>query len=283
MKEPVARSDLRLALGGAYYGTLRKLLWIKERSSFTRERCEAILPYSAASHKTPLMRRLRDVDMWMQENKVTNLRLASARVNGIVLRPGQTFSYWYLIGRPTARKGYLPGMLLRNGRAVAGVGGGLCQLSNLIFWMTLHTPLTVTERHRHGYDVFPDSDRTQPFGSGATCFYPYGDLMIRNDTQTTFRLHVTVGGEFLEGEWRADRRPEYSYRVVERDHCMQSEYWGGYSRHNKLYREVYDAEGRCVDVQYVTRIDALMMYSPFLAENAQPGKRPADNQRPGYE
>ena len=283
MKEPVARSDLRLALGGAYYGTLRKLLWIKERSSFTRERCEAILPYSAASHKTPLMRRLRDVDMWMQENKVTNLRLASVRVNGIVLRPGQTFSYWYLIGRPTARKGYLPGMLLRNGRAVAGVGGGLCQLSNLIFWMTLHTPLTVTERHRHGYDVFPDSDRTQPFGSGATCFYPYGDLMIRNDTQTTFRLHVTVGGEFLEGEWRADRRPEYSYRVVERDHCMQSEYWVGYSRHNKLYREVYDVEGRCVDVQYVTRNDALMMYSPFLAENAQPGKRPADNQRPGYE
>lgn len=52
---------------------------------------------------------------------------------------------------------------------------------------------------------------------------------------------------------------------------MQSEYWGGYSRHNKLYREVYDAEGRCVDVQYITRNDALMMYSPFLAENAQPG------------
>ena len=75
----------------------------------------------------------------------------------------------------------------------------------------------------------------------------------------------------------------YCAGVVERDHCMQSEYWGGYSRHNKLYREVYDVEGRCVDVQYVTRNDALMMYSPFLAENAQPGKRPADNQRPGYE
>ena len=268
MKEPVARSDLRLALGGAYYGTLRKLLWIKERSSFTRERCEAILPYSAASHKTPLMRRLRDVDMWMQENKVTNLRLASARVNGIVLRPGQTFSYWYLIGRPTARKGYLPGMLLRNGRAVAGVGGGLCQLSNLIFWMTLHTPLTVVERYRHSYDVFPDSGRTQPFGSGATCVYPYRDLMIRNDTQTTFRLHVTVGEECLEGEWRADRRPEFAYRVVERGHCMKSEWWGGYSRHNELFREVYDTEGRCVDVQYITRNDALMMYSPFLSETS---------------
>lgn len=201
----------------------------------------------------------------------------------MVLRPGETFSYWRLIGRPSRRKGYLDGIVLFCGTFRPGVGGGLCQMSNLIFWMTLHTPLTVVERYRHSYDVFPDSGRTQPFGSGATCVYPYRDLMIRNDTQTTFRLHVTVGGEFLEGEWRADRRPEYSYRVVERDHCMQSEYWGGYSRHNKLYREVYDAEGRCVDVQYVTRNDALMMYSPFLAENAQPGKRPADNQRPGYE
>ena len=45
-------------------------------------------------------------------------------------------------------------------------GGGLCQLSNLIYWMTLHTPLTITERYRHSYDVFPDSNRTQPFGSG---------------------------------------------------------------------------------------------------------------------
>ena len=62
--------------------------------------------------------------------------------------------------------------------------------------MTLHTPLTVVERYRHSYDVFPDSGRTQPFGSGATCVYPYRDLMIRNDTQTTFRLHVTVGERY---------------------------------------------------------------------------------------
>ena len=266
MKEPVARSDLRLALGGAYYGTLRKLLWIKERRFFTRERCEAILPYSAASHKTPLMRRLRDVDMWMQENKVTNLRLASARVNGIVLRPGQTFSYWYLIGRPTARKGYLPGMLLRNGRAVAGVGGGLCQLSNLIFWMTLHTPLTVTERHRHGYDVFPDSDRTQPFGSGATCFYPYGDLMIRNDTADDYQLLVAVGEYDLIGEWRCSTAPECRYEIVERDHEMRAEYWGGYTRHNVLWQQRFDADGVLLDEKPVVRNDAIMMYSPYLEE-----------------
>ena len=271
MKEPVARSDLRLALGGAYYGTLRRLLWLKERSSFARERCEAILPYSAASHKTPLMRRLRDVDMWMQENKVTNLRLASVRVNGIVLHPGQTFSYWYLIGRPTARKGYLPGMLLRNGRAVAGVGGGLCQLSNLIFWMTLHTPLTVTERHRHGYDVFPDSDRTQPFGSGATCFYPHGDLMIRNDTENTYQLCVRVGEEELYGEWRVSKAPTERYAVIERNHEMRGEYWGGYTRHNELYQQCFDMDGQLLEQKLIVTNDAIMMYSPYLEKNSADG------------
>ncbi len=73
------------------------------------------------------------------------------------------------------------------------------------FWMTVHTPLTVIERHRHGYDVFPDSNRTQPFGSGASCFYPHGDLMIRNDTPDDYQLLVSVGDKFLEGEWRVDR------------------------------------------------------------------------------
>ena len=245
-----------------------KLLWIKERSSFTRERCEAILPYSAASHKTPLMRRLRDVDMWMQENKVTNLRLASARVNGIVLHPGQTFSYWYLIGRPTARKGYLPGMLLRNGRAVAGVGGGLCQLSNLIFWMTLHTPLTVTERHRHGYDVFPDVDRTQPFGGGATCSYNYMDLMIRNDTANTWRLHLWLTDQELRGEWRSDVPQPLRYEVYEKEHWMQGEYWGGYTRHNVLFRRVFDQTGAQVADEYVTENHVIMMYTPVLPEGA---------------
>ena len=264
MKEPVGRSDLRLALGGAYYGTLRRLLWIRERGHFAKIRSGEDLPYCAASHQTPLMRRLRDVDMWMQENKVTNLRLAAARVDGVLLHPGETLSYWYLIGRPTAKKGYLPGMLLRNGKAVAGVGGGLCQLSNLIFWMTLHTPLTVTERHRHGYDVFPDADRTQPFGSGATCFYPYGDLMIRNDTCETYQLRVSVGERALTGEWRCEKRPRCRYEVVERNHEMRAEYWGGYTRHNELYRQCLAPDGTLLREELAVRNDAIMMYSPYL-------------------
>ena len=50
--------------------------------------------------------------MDLQRNKIVNLRLAAARLDGILLRPGETFSYWKLIGKPTRRKGYLDGMVL---------------------------------------------------------------------------------------------------------------------------------------------------------------------------
>ncbi|MBQ7776531.1 MAG: VanW family protein, partial [Lachnospiraceae bacterium] len=122
------------------------------------------LPFVYCSHKTILLRKLKDVDMWLQQNKIVNLRIAASRLNGIVLQPGEVFSYWKLIGKPSRRKGYVDGMVLRNGQLMVGTAGGLCQMSNLIFWMTLHTPLTIIERHRHGFDVFPDSNRTQPFG-----------------------------------------------------------------------------------------------------------------------
>lgn len=82
-----------------------------------------------------------------------------------------------------------------------GVGGGLCQLSNLIYWMTLHTDLTVTERYRHSYDVFPDENRTQPFGSGATCVYNYRDLMVENRTVRPLQLSLQLTATELRGAW----------------------------------------------------------------------------------
>ena len=267
LEQPKKRSALRLKLGRTYYGLQRILLWFKMRNSFATTRQEALLPYEYTAHKTILMRKLKDVDMWMQENKIINLKLAAAKLDGIVLQPGEIFSYWKLIGNPSKSKGYVEGMILQNGTFSAGVGGGLCQLSNLIFWMTIHTPLTVIERHRHGYDVFPDSNRTQPFGSGATCYYPYGDLMIQNNTTDTYQLNVHVGEKYLEGSWCVNTPPLYRYKIVERNHEMRGEYWGGYSRHNELYQLQYNLDGELLSERMVVKNSALMMYSPFLEEN----------------
>lgn len=266
LSQPIHRSKLRLKAGRFYYGMCRRLLWLGMHRCFARTRENTELPFLAFSHRTVLRRKLKNVDMWMQENKITNLKLAAGRLNGILIRPGETFSYWKLIGKPSGRKGYVEGMILQNGRVAAGVGGGLCQLSNLIFWMTIHSPLTVIERHRHGFDVFPDSNRTQPFGSGATCFYPHGDLMIRNDTEDTYQLLLKVGEEYLEGELRISSPLENTYQIVERNHIMKSEYWGGYSRRNELYQQVYDTQGRMIGEKLIVKNAAIMMYSPFLCQ-----------------
>ncbi|WP_232361873.1 VanW family protein, partial [Bacillus thuringiensis] len=65
------------------------------------------LPCTAIQHRTILLRKLKDVDMWYQQNKVVNLKIAVKKLNGIVIRPGETFSYWRLIGKPTRKKGYV--------------------------------------------------------------------------------------------------------------------------------------------------------------------------------
>lgn len=264
MPKPLCRSPLRQRLGMAYYGALRRFWWLCKSGLFAKGHSPQPLPYRCFSHRTLLRRQLKDVDMWMQQNKIVNLKIAVQKLNGVVINPGEIFSYWKQIGKPTRQKGYLEGMVLHNGTVQAGVGGGLCQLSNLIFWMALHTPLTVIERHRHGYDVFPDAGRTQPFGSGATCFYPHGDLMLQNNTEDRYQLEVEVGEEYLMGAWRVSAPPLYTYEIVERGHRMEAEYWGGYSRHNELYQQKFDNEGNLMEETLVVKNDAIMMYAPFL-------------------
>lgn len=261
--EPIERSDLRLALGTYYFSAKRYLLWLFGGIKFAAK-SDSGLPFVCFSHTTPLLRKLKDMDMRLQQNKIANLKIAVPRVNGVTLHPGETFSYWRLIGKPSKRKGYLKGMVLQNGKVIEGTGGGLCQLSNLIYWMTVHTPLTVVERYRHNFDVFPDSNRTQPFGSGATCFYNYGDLMIRNDTGQAFRLVIEITDTDLKGAWTSDEALQYTYEVYEKAHIMQPEFWGGYTRHNLLYRKKYDFSGMIVDDEFVAENHAIMMYSPLL-------------------
>ena len=266
---PKKRTRLRLFLGMRYFTLKRYLHWIFGGFKFAASRSCVVLPYCCFTHATPLLRRLKDVDMQLQYNKITNLKIAVSRLDGIVIRPGETFSYWKAIGRPTRRKGYREGMVLFCGAFGRGIGGGLCQLSNLIYWMTLHTDLTVTERYRHSYDVFPDADRTQPFGSGATCVYNYRDLMIKNETGHPFQLCLEVTGLELKGEWRSTEKPFYTYQVYEKEHRIDHEYWGGYSRNNVLFRRKFDRSGTLIQDEYLTENHALMMYVPFLDSEKQ--------------
>ncbi|GGF62829.1 hypothetical protein GCM10010912_04990 [Paenibacillus albidus] len=266
--KPVKRSRLRLFAGKRYFIWRRYLKWVVQPGKRALTRKTADLPHVAMNHATPLLRSLRNVDMELQYNKIVNLKLAVAKLNGLLIRPGETFSYWRMIGKPTRRKGYLDGMVLHYGGFHSGVGGGLCQLSNLIYWMTLHTPLTVTERHRHSYDVFPDEQRTQPFGSGATCSYNYLDLQLCNETENTYQLKLWLDDTHLRGEWRCGEEQLYTYEVYESDHVISLEPWGGYIRSNQISRRIFSRTGELAGNEWITGNHALMMYSPLLHESA---------------
>lgn len=222
------------------YRALRFLRWMFMMRLATHRNAHE-LPYRVTSHKSVLLRKLGDVDMRLQRNKVTNLRLASEQINGVMIRPGETFSFWRLVGWPTARKGYVNGMLLSNGTVKEGIGGGLCQAANLLYWMALHSPLVVTERHRHSYDIFPDSGRVLPFGTGAAVYYNYVDLQLYNPTNATFQIVIRIDGDFLVGEIRSNLLTEYSYAIYERGHRFtKSRKTGKIFRENEIHRKTID-------------------------------------------
>ena len=264
--KPKNRHAVRIAAGKIYFTFKRYLFWLFGDIKFAhihKNMDNNKFDYKHFSHQTPLLRQLKDVEMYLQHNKITNLRIAIPKINGVIINPGETFSYWKLIGKPTKYKGYLKGMVLKNGTFEAGTGGGLCQLSNLIYWMTIHTPLTVVERHRHGFDVFPDADRTQPFGSGATCFYNYVDLMIKNETNQPFQLLLEVTENELKGIWKSTKPPDCKYEVYEKDHLIQSAY-GGYTRHNRIFRKKYALNDLLLADEFIAENHAIMMYAPLL-------------------
>ncbi len=207
---------------------IRQLRWQRRWDDWQRRVCFASrqapgapLPIRITRHRSLLMRRLGSTDPQLQRNKVVNLRLAVPGLHGLLIHPGETLSIWRRIGRPTARRGYLPGVQLSQGRVSVGIGGGLCQLANLIHWMALHSPLELVERHHHSFDPFPDEGRVLPFGTGASLFYNYVDLRFRNPTDQTLQLLVWVDDTFLRGEIRSETTPPLSYHVFETDHHFE--------------------------------------------------------------
>lgn len=266
VEKPFQRSYLRKLLGREYFILKRRMKWVFGRGNFAKRGYESELKYSVIKHRSVLLRQLKDVEMYLQHNKITNLRLAISRINGIVIKPGETLSIWKLLGRPTKRKGYLEGLVLMNGQISTGIGGGLCQLGNLIYWMALHTPMDVTERWRHGYDVFPDVNRKIPFACGATLSYNYIDLQIRNNTTEQYQINLRLDEKYLHGEIKSDYEPEFDYEVFETDHLIKIQFWGGYTRHNKIWKRRKSKADGSTDEELITENQAIMMYNPLIKE-----------------
>jgi vancomycin resistance protein VanW len=266
IEKPINRKKIRRTVGREFYILKRKLNWYFGNQKLTNQVDYELDGNIVFRHKSLILRPLKDVDMYLQENKRVNLQLAVQKLNNTILNPFETFSLWKQVGRPTSRKGYLEGLILNQGSIEKGVGGGLCQLGNLLFWIFAHSPLTITERHRHGFDVFPDVNRKVPFGAGATLSYNYIDLQVINNTENQFQIKLWLDNEFLHGELIAKDRIDSIYEVEERNHLIKQQIWGGYTRHNQIFRVENDYNGRKHESLLVEN-HAILMYNPFLSAN----------------
>ncbi len=126
------------------------------------------------------------------ENKIHNLRLAISTFEDMPIHPGQWFSFWHYVKRPTKKAGYVVGINIIQNKLDFDVGGGLCQLSGLLYHLALTAGLDIIERHPHSVDLYTEETRYTPLGADATTAFGYKDLRLRNglDTPVCFRFQL---------------------------------------------------------------------------------------------
>ena len=248
---------------------------IMKNEKIATEKNTVPLPVILKSHSSKMLRNLCGVDMQLQENKKTNLRLAGRKINGIVINPGETFSFWKLVGEPNKKNGYLDGLVIQGGKVASGVGGGLCQLANLIHWMILNSPLEVTEMHHHSDALFPDNGRRVPFGTGTSVSYKNQDYRFKNTTKNPVQLMIWQDDNELFGELRSTESLPYTYRIIEENNGFVEEN-GVFYRVSQVYRITFDRVNRIVHRDIVLNNHSRVLYDYSLIPEEQiitPGLR----------
>ena len=144
-------------------------------------------------------------DLKPNEAKKKNLLLAINRIQSIRVHPNEIFSFWKIVGNPSQRRGFVESRSLINGKLEASIGGGLCQLSGLIYFMSLHANLEILERHNHSADIYTDETRFTPLGSDATVSYGYKDLKIRNTLDGPIRFNFSLNEDRIAIHLMHDR------------------------------------------------------------------------------
>lgn len=176
----------------------------------------AVLPRTLFRHSCPLYNPDTGFDMVYQQNKVHNLRLAAKKLDRLLIRPGETFSFCWAVRDAEKEDRYKDGLILVRGKLTTAPGGGLCQLTDLLFWLFLHSPLTVVERSGHRVKDFPDLG-DQPAGVDATYHQGWLDLKVRNDTPRTFQILLDFSEDAVTGSLQVDREDGVLYQVRNRD------------------------------------------------------------------
>lgn len=149
-----------------------------------------------------------------------NLAVAIEHLQDVAIAPEAIFSFWHWVGKPSRQRGYVAGRAIVGNQLRTEIGGGLCQLSGLIYVLMLKAGLNPLERHPHSHDIYTDATRFAPLGSDATVVYGYKDLRFVNQLDQPICFRFVLEEQALTGMLCAPRSlPEFhvDFQLSERN------------------------------------------------------------------
>ncbi|MBD3300398.1 MAG: hypothetical protein GF347_03525 [Candidatus Moranbacteria bacterium] len=158
------------------------------------------------------------------KNRRHNIAVGASKFNGVIIKPGEVFSFLDILGPVDASTGYLPELVIKNNKTVPEYGGGMCQVSTTSFRGAVAAGFEIQERRNHAYPV----QYYAPQGTDATVYIPSPDLKFKNNTlsnvlvqtkvvgnELIFEYYGTDDGRKVEtlGPFIYDRKPDGSMRA----------------------------------------------------------------------
>jgi len=127
------------------------------------------------------------------KNRIHNIKTGAAKLNGLILNPGEEFSFNALLGESGPEQGFLPELVIKKNKTIPEYGGGLCQVSTTIFRSAVNSGLEITQRTSHSFPV----EYYNPQGFDATVYDPYPDLRFINNTPNHLLIESFTQGTYL--------------------------------------------------------------------------------------
>ena len=236
----------------------------KQGKKFSKTRKESLLPNVVSSHSIKLIKRGPGIDINLQKGKATNIQIAAQTLNHIIIKPGEEFSFWSLVGNTTKRKGYQEGRVIFNEEVVPGIGGGLCNLANLLHLLIVHSPMEITDFHAHSDALDPEKGERKPFANGTSVQYNNQDYRFKNNTEQVMQLRTWVDNEILFGELRSESQFPFTFQIIEENHHFKKE-GDHYYRNSMIYREKLDRKTEeILGKELILKNHSMVMYDPNL-------------------
>jgi len=183
--------------------------------------------------------------------RLTNVRAGANRFNGVLLKPGEVFSFGALLGDVGPQTGYVPELVILGDHEEKQYGGGLCQVSSTAYRAALLAGLPILERHNHSFAI---SYYTTPYGVpgvDATIYYPQVDFKFKNDTPGYILIQTVMQGTTLTFDYFGTKTKS---GVIRGPQFITGSTDEKKPSHTVFYRDVLDMAGK------VTGTDTINTY-----------------------